>query len=62
MQKFLGGLRYPAGKQQVLQRAVERGADARVMRALDCLPERAYDSPVSVSCELSRSERAALSE
>jgi hypothetical protein len=55
IQKFLGGLRYPARKEQVLERARERGADEHVLGALRRLPDdRAYDSPISLSREVSR--------
>lgn len=54
IQKYLGGLRYPADKQQVLERARSRGADAQLMQVLDLLPERRYESPVSLSCEVGR--------
>lgn len=59
VQKYLAGLRYPAAKQEVLARAQERGADEQVMSALLGLPERAYESPITLSCEVSRqAERA----
>ena len=54
VQKFLGGLRYPAGKPQILAHAREKGADEQTLRALDHLPERDYESPVSLSCEVGR--------
>lgn len=54
IQKFLGGLRYPARKHQVLERARSRGADAQLMDVLASLPERDYESPISLSCEVGR--------
>lgn len=54
VQKFLGGLRYPAGKHEVLACARARGADEHVMIALHALPDRAYESPITLSCELGR--------
>lgn len=54
VQKFLAGLRYPARKQQVLERARSRGADAQLMDLLASLPERDYESPISLSCEVGR--------
>jgi hypothetical protein len=42
IQKFLGGLRYPARKAQVLERAHQRGADEAVMSALRRLPDHAW--------------------
>lgn len=54
VQKYLGGLRYPAEKPQILECARRKGADGQTMQALVCLPEREYESPVSVSCEVGR--------
>lgn len=54
IQKFLGGLRYPAAKHQVLERARIRGADEQLLRLLVLLPDRDYDSPISLSCEVGR--------
>lgn len=54
VQKYLAGLRYPARKHQVLERARSRGADAQLLSVLMLLPERDYESPVSLSCEVGR--------
>jgi hypothetical protein len=54
VQKFLAGLRYPACKHEVLAHARERDADAQIVRALVLLPERCYESPIAVSCEVAR--------
>lgn len=54
IQKFLGGLRYPARKHEVMERARSRGADAQLMDLLASLPERDYESPISLSCEVGR--------
>ena len=54
VQKFLAGLRYPARKHDVLERARSRGADAELLSVLTLLPERDYESPISVSCEVGR--------
>jgi hypothetical protein len=54
VQKYLGGLRYPAAKPQILERARERGADDETLRALGGLPEREYASPIALSCEVGR--------
>jgi hypothetical protein len=52
VQKYLAGLRYPAAKPQILERARAKGADDATMRALASLPEREYESPISLSCEV----------
>jgi hypothetical protein len=54
VQKFLAGMRYPARKHQVLERARSRGADRELLGLLMMLPERDYESPISVSCEIGR--------
>lgn len=54
VQKFLGGLRYPARKREVIERARARGADVGVLRLLVRLPERPYESPVALSREVGR--------
>ena len=54
IQKFLGGLRYPARKHQVLECARSRGADEQLLRLLVLLPDRDFDSPIALSCEVGR--------
>jgi hypothetical protein len=54
VQKFLAGIRYPAPKREVVERARSRGADAELLGVLRLLPEREYESPISVSCEIGR--------
>jgi hypothetical protein len=59
VQKFLAGLRYPARKEEVLERARSRGADAQLLSVLSLLPDRDYESPVSLSCEVGRQSEVA---
>lgn len=54
VQKFLAGMRYPARKHEVLERARSRGADAQLMSLLLLLPDRDYESPISLSREVGR--------
>ena len=54
IQKFLGGLDYPVGKEDILERARSEGADEAVMEALERIPDREYDSPVSISREVGK--------
>jgi hypothetical protein len=49
VQKFLGGLRYPAAKPEIVAWAKGKGADRDIVSALQRLPERSYDSPVSLA-------------
>ncbi|MGW0773516.1 DUF2795 domain-containing protein [Streptomyces sp. NPDC002835] len=54
MQKALGGVGYPADKKQILDQAKQHGADQKIMKALDALPEKSYDSPADVNKEVSK--------
>ncbi len=52
IQKFLGGLDYPVGKQDLIDRARKAGADEKVMAALERIPDQEYESPIALSREL----------
>ncbi|GGW37790.1 DUF2795 domain-containing protein [Streptomyces xantholiticus] len=54
LQKALGGVGYPADKKQIMDQAKQHGADQKVMKALDALPEKTYDSPAAVNKEVSK--------
>jgi len=49
LQKFLGGVDYPADKSTLVSTAEKAGADQEVMDALNGLPERRYEGPTEVS-------------
>lgn len=49
VQKFLKGMDYPARKEDILERAQGEGADERVTRVLEQLPDREYETPADVS-------------
>lgn len=49
VQKFLGGIDYPASKQDIVSSAKNSGADDNVLDALNALPDRTYDAPTAVS-------------
>jgi hypothetical protein len=49
VQKFLGGVNYPASKQDILRTARESGADEEVVDALNAIPDRQYDDPPAIS-------------
>ncbi|MDJ0455799.1 DUF2795 domain-containing protein [Arthrobacter sp. NQ7] len=55
IQKFLGGIDYPAKRDDLLSRAKDAGADSNVIEALEALPDREYDSPTAVSSAISDS-------
>jgi hypothetical protein len=49
VQKFLGGIRYPATKQQLVDQARGNQADDDALTALSGMPEREYSGPDEVS-------------
>ncbi|SDZ28449.1 Protein of unknown function [Micromonospora pattaloongensis] len=49
LQKFLGGLDYPVGKEDLLRRAQELGADTNVLQTIRSLPADRFNSPNDVS-------------
>lgn len=49
VQKFLGGIDYPIGKQELMEHAKSKGADEGVMATLDQLPFDDFNSPNDVS-------------
>ncbi|MDN3309398.1 DUF2795 domain-containing protein [Microbacterium oryzae] len=49
MQKHLGGIDYPATKEDILASARESGADDDIMKALEAIPDGEYDAPTAVS-------------
>ena len=52
VQKALGGMNYPAGKQEIVEHARQQGADEEVISALEQIPERQYDGPSGVQKEI----------
>ncbi len=49
VQKFLGGIDYPIGKQELVEHAKSKGADDEVMSTLEQLPFDEFNSPNDVS-------------
>jgi len=49
LQKALGGIDYPASKDDILRTARDNGADDSVLSALEGIPDRSYDGPTGVS-------------
>lgn len=54
MQKNLGGVSYPASKDEIVRRAGEHGAGREIMDALASMPDKEYDSPAAVNKEVGR--------
>jgi hypothetical protein len=49
LQKALGGIDYPATKDDILRTARENGAGDDVLSALENIEDRSYDGPTGVS-------------
>lgn len=49
VQKALGGISYPASKEQLIEHARGKKAGQDVLEALQNLPDQEYDSPAEVS-------------
>lgn len=49
IQKFLGGMDYPAHKDEVVEYARSKGADENIMQTLEQLPEEDFEAPAGVS-------------
>jgi hypothetical protein len=56
VQKFLGGVDYPATRETLLSHAKDSGADSNVLDALGNIPDKEYDSPTAVSSAVSDAE------
>ena len=54
LQKYLGGIDYPASKDELVRRARSNGADDDLVGRLSSIPERQYDGPNAVSAEFAR--------
>ena len=52
VQKALGGMNYPAQKQEIIEHARQQGADEEVISALERIPDREYDGPSGVQKEI----------
>ena len=49
LQKHLGGLDYPASKEDVVQKAEDSGADDATLESLRNLPDKTYEKPTQVT-------------
>lgn len=54
IQKYLGGLDYPVKKQDIVQKARQKGADDNILQILQQIPDQEYSSPVALSREVSK--------
>jgi hypothetical protein len=49
VQKFLAGMDYPAGKDEIVDHAKKQGADDNIMQTLEQLPDESFETPADVS-------------
>ena len=57
VQKFLGGMDYPANKDEIVKHAKSKGADENVMGTLEQLPDDDdYQTPADVSKAIGKIE------
>ncbi len=49
VQKFLSGADYPVGRDQLIEKAMKKGADPEVIQTLEKLPDDQYETPADVS-------------
>jgi Protein of unknown function (DUF2795) len=49
IQKALGGMDYPATKEDIIKHAQDHGGDSEVIDALKKIEDREYDGPSGVS-------------
>ena len=54
VEKFLGGLDYPVGKDQIIEHARAKGADENIIEALERLPDRDYEDSMDISNEMGK--------
>ncbi|WP_024800577.1 DUF2795 domain-containing protein [Nocardia sp. BMG51109] len=54
VQKYLQGVNYPAGRDDLVRAARANGADDAVLDELKKIPDRTYNGPNAVSHELSQ--------
>ncbi len=52
LQKALGGMDYPAGKEDLVKHAEGKKADDEVLSFLRDLPDRKYETPADVNKEM----------
>ena len=52
VQKALGGVDYPADKEDLVKNAEKKDADDDVLSALKDLPDKKYETPADVNKEL----------
>jgi hypothetical protein len=53
VQRYLGGIDYPADRETMIEHAREQHAPGAVIAALEAIDDRTYDAPSAVSAQIS---------
>jgi hypothetical protein len=56
VEKYLGGMHYPAEKRNLVDNAQNKGAPSDVMDLISKFPERTYNSPIDITKEIGKIE------
>jgi hypothetical protein len=56
VQKFLGGMNYPAKKDEIVDHAKSKGADENITDTLRQLPDEDFETPADVSKAIGKIE------
>ncbi len=54
IQKYLGGINYPAGKQELISKARSNSAPQEVMQVLNSFSNETFNGPTEVEQEFAR--------
>jgi hypothetical protein len=52
IQKYLAGVEYPAGRDDLVRTAESNGADKETLQVIRDLPDRTYEGPSGISKEI----------
>jgi hypothetical protein len=56
VERYLGGMHYPAGKLNLVNNAEQKGAPGDVMDLINKLPDKTYNSPIDITKEIGKIE------
>jgi hypothetical protein len=56
VERYLGGMHYPAAKQNLVSNAQGKGAPSDVMDLICKLPDKTYNSPIDITKEIGKIE------
>jgi len=56
VERYLGGMHYPAEKQNLVSNAKGKGAPNDVMDLINKLPDETYNSPIDITKEIGKIE------